>query len=537
MARLTLEDLSFIYPDAKAPALSDVNLEIKRGEFLTLMGPTGSGKSTLLRLLKPELRQNGTLTGRVLLDGTDVGEMSAKGSASAIGFVAQNPEEQIVTDKVWHELAFTLESLGARRELIARRIAEIAAFFDVEPWLDSETATLSGGQKQLLNLAAVMTADPEVLILDEPTAQLDPIAASRFIDTLHRLNRETGLTVIISEHRAEELIPICDRLLILEEGRIAFCGAPKKAVSALKETPYLSFLTAAARIFAATGGAGETPLSVREGQDYVSGLSVKERKDEHKARETGEAALLMKSVFFRYERRGADILSDLDIEVREGEIFALLGRNGAGKSTMAAVAAGLRRAYSGSVRVFGKRLKDYQNGALYQGVLSLLPQDTESVFLRETVREELRGCEEAQKRLPFDFEPLYDRHPFDLSGGERQLVALCKALSSKPRLLILDEPSKGLDGNMKALLRDVLMGLKRDGVTVLMISHDVEFSALCADRCALFSQGRIAAVDETETFLYENRFYTTAASRITRQKTRGGYTVERAAELLGGIRC
>ena len=537
MARLTLEGLSFTYPDAKAPALCNVDLRIEDGEFLTLMGATGSGKSTLLRLLKPELRQNGTLSGRVLLDGKDIGGLTARESASAVGFVAQNPEEQIVTDKVWHELAFTLESLGARRELIARRIAEIAAFFDIEPWLDRETATLSGGQKQLLNLAAVMTADPEALILDEPTAQLDPIAASRFIDTLHRLNRETGLTVIISEHRAEELIPISDRLLILEEGRIAFCDTPKRAASALKDTPYLRFLTASARIFAGTDGAGEAPLSVREGQAYVNGLAVKEIQTAEKTAEQKASALSLKNVYFRYERRGADVLSDLDLEVKEGEIFALLGRNGAGKSTMAAVAAGLRRAYSGSVRVFSKRLKDYTNGSLYQGVLSLLPQDTESVFLRETVREELRGCEKAEERLPFDFKPLYDRHPFDLSGGERQLVALCKALSTNPRLLILDEPSKGLDGNMKALFCDVLKGLKREGVTVLMISHDVEFAALCADRCALFSQGRIAAADETETFLFENRFYTTAASRITRQKTRGGYTVERAVKLLGGAGC
>lgn len=534
MAYLDVKDLSFTYPGCADKALDGVSLSIERGEFVVLMGATGSGKSTLLRLLKPELRLNGDIGGEILFDGGDMSALPPEKSASEIGFVGQYPEEQIVTDKVWHELAFTLENLGADRAAIARRTAEISAYFDIDPWYLTDTSSLSGGQKQLLSLASVMTSDPGLLILDEPTAQLDPIAAARFIDAVYRLNRETGLTVIISEHRAEELLPRADRLLLLEGGRVAADGSPRSAARELSpNSPYIPYLTTAARIYKASLETGEPALSIREGQRYLSRFDNKIRSlsddGEHNCK---DAALQLKGVFFRYERDGADILSDLDMTVYSGEVFALLGSNGAGKSTAALVASGLRKPYSGKVRLFGKPLKDYKNGSLYKGNISLLPQDVESVFIRDTVGEELKGCEDALSALPYDLTPLFDRHPYDISGGERQLVALCKALSTQPRLVIMDEPSKGLDVNAKARLAETILGLKDRGVTVLLISHDIEFAAMCADRCALFSQGRIAACESAERFLSDNRFYTTAASRITRGVYDGAYTVERALRLI-----
>lgn len=534
MALIDIKNLSFSYPDSGEKALDNISLSIERGEFVTLMGATGSGKSTLLRMLKPQLSLNGTLGGSVSYDGADIGSLSPRDSAGRIGYVAQKPEEQIVTDKVWHELAFTLESLGAAREFIARRIAEVSAFFGTDGLYDRDTASLSGGQKQLINLAAVMTADPELLILDEPTAQLDPISASRFIDALRRLNRETGLTVVICEHRAEELLPVCDRVVVLERGRIIYDGAPRDFAEQISaDSPYAAYLTAASRIFISTGGRGEVPLSIREGQRYVRGCSnkIKTYMGE-KTSHNGNAALEMKNIFFRYDKDGADVLSDYSMTVYEGEVFAVLGSNGVGKSTAAAVAAGLKKPYSGSVRLFSKRLGDYKNGSLYRGNISLLPQDPESVFIHETVKEELKGCEPVQKSLPFDFTPLYGRHPYDISGGERQLLALCKALSTDPRLIILDEPSKGLDGSSKELLIRVIGDLRQKGVTVLLISHDVEFAAMCADRCALFSQGRLCAVESTQSFMTGNRFYTTAASRITRPHFENAYTAERAVSLI-----
>ena len=534
MAFVDIKGVSFTYPESEKKALDNIGFTLERGSFTALMGATGSGKSTLLRLLKPELRQNGTVSGEILFDGDDITALSGRQSAERIGYVAQNPDEQLVTDKVWHELAFTLESLGAPRDRIARRIAEICAFFDIDGLYHRSTSTLSGGQKQIINLASVMTADPELLILDEPTAQLDPIAASRFIEAVYRLNRETGLTVLISEHRAEEILPRCDSVVILEKGHTAFVGSPRELARGLEpDSPYTAYLPTAARIFTAAGGSGEPPLTIREGQRYISELDLTDKAThEENITEKAEPALELKNVYFRYDKNGSDILSDLSLTVYRGEVFALLGSNGAGKSTAACVGAGLLKPYSGKVQVFGKKLKEYKNGALYKECMSLLPQDVESVFIHETVGEELKDCEEALGLLPYDLTPLFDRHPYDISGGERQLVALCKALSTKPRLIIMDEPSKGLDVNSKRLLTDVILSLKSRGVTVLIISHDVEFAALCADRCALFSQGRIAACDNTADFMGDNRFYTTAASRITRFKLSGAYTDEKAVRLI-----
>ena len=536
MALLEIRDLSFTYPDTQAPAIDGVNLSVNSGELVTIVGATGSGKSTLLRLIKPELRQNGTITGHIALEGTDAAALSPADSAKRIAYVGQHPEEQIVTDRVWHELSFTLENLGADRAQIARRVAEAAAFFGMEEWYRHDTASLSGGQKQLLNLAAVMTTDPEILLLDEPTARLDPIAAARFLDAVHRLCRETGVAVIITEHRAEELIPRTDQLVILDHGRIAHAGHPRTIASAFDaRSPYLRYMTCAAQLYLGSGGEGELPLSVSEGQRYVRqfGNTIRSLDAESVNHDdTQEDALVLKDVFFRYERNGEDVLRGLSLCARRGEVTALLGANGAGKSTLLSLIAGLKRPYSGSLRLFSKPLKDYQNGSLYRNNIGLLPQDAESVFLHMTVREELKGCEHAEELLSYDLRPLYERHPYDLSGGERQLVALCKALKNQPRLLLLDEPSKGLDPDSKRMLADVIRHLKGQGVTVLMVSHDVDFAALCADRCALLFDGGIAACEETGAFLNLNRYYTTAAARITRGRYDDAYTIERAVELL-----
>lgn len=547
MAVFELRELSFTYPNSGSKALDKVNITVDQGEFITLVGPTGSGKSTLLRLLKPELMQNGEKSGEILFQNKPLSDLPARESAAKIGYVAQNPEEQIVTDKVWHELAFTLENLGKRQSEIARRVAETAAYFGIAPWYHKPTSQLSGGQKQLLNLAAVTVAEPEVLILDEPTAQLDPIEAARFVETLYKFNRETGVTVVISEHRAEELLPISDRMIVLDGGRVVCDNAPRAAAEQMTaDSPYLSYLTAAARVFIKSGSKGTCPLSVREGRrsipDHVTRSAHTSNEIPHPLmRELplpkgGEAALEIKDAFFRYEKDSADVLSGLSMTVHTGEIFALLGANGCGKSTAAMIMAGVRRPYSGRVKLFGKSLKEYKNGSLYQGNLSLLPQDVESVFLRSTVREELKGCEEVLGKLPFDLSPLFDRHPYDLSGGERQVVALCKALKNQPGVLILDEPSKGLDPVSKERLSELLMQLKKEGLTIVLISHDIEFAAGCADRCALFFDGAIAACDNTADFMNGNRYYTTAVSRMTRGVCENAYTVDAAARMIGGDR-
>lgn len=519
MEILAVEDLSFTYPQCSSPAVRDVSLRLERGEFAVLCGATGSGKSTLLRMLKRELVPNGEMSGRVTFCGSPLGELSPADSASRIGFVMQRPEQQIVTDKVWHELAFGLENLGVPQDEIARRTAETASYFGIINWYGSDTAELSGGQKQLLNLAAVLVMQPELLILDEPTAQLDPIAASDFIATLRRLNQDFGITILLAEHRLEEVIPVCDRLIIMENGGISANGSPREVIASLRERPeLLCGMPAASRLYAALGGRGECPLTVREGRDYITSgfrneirsLPVPERTS------SGETALEFRDVFFRYEKNSPDVLSGLSLKIMSGELFCILGGNGSGKTTALSAAAGILRPYCGDIRIFGKKQKDYRNRSLYRECLAMLPQDVQTIFLRNTVREELDEVGADLSALPYDLSHLLDKHPYDLSGGEQQLTALAKVLAAKPKLLLLDEPTKGMDAATKQGIADVLKKLRDSGITVVSVTHDVEFAALCADRCAMFFGGQIVSAGAPEEFFTENTFYTTAVSRMTR---------------------
>jgi len=530
MEILAVKDLSFTYPQCAHPAVQNVSFAVERGEFVVLCGATGSGKSTLLRRLKREIAANGEETGEITFRDAPIGQVAPE----RIGFVAQRPDEQIVTDRVYSELAFGLENLGLPQSVIARRVAEMASYFGIEDWFERDVSTLSGGQKQLLNLAAVMVMNPELILLDEPTSQLDPIATSDFLGTLKKLNRDFSLTVLIVEHRLEELVPMCDRLLVMEGGRLTQNNAPREVIGALdSHGSLLDAMPTAARLYHALSETGTCPLTLREGRGlvestYKNGIrSITETAYTHRP----QKALEFKDVYFRYGRELPDVLKGLRFTVYENEVFCLLGGNGSGKTTALACAAGLRRPYSGQIRVFEKRLKEYAGQALYRACLTLLPQDVQTLFLCNTVREELADAEVDPSMLPFDLSYLLDRHPYDLSGGEQQLLALAKVLSTKPRLLLMDEPTKGLDSEKKKQLIGILRELKASGVTVLIVTHDVEFAAACADRCALFFRGDIVSIGTPREFFSENRFYTTAAARMTKGYFENAVTVEDVATL------
>ena len=533
MDAVEVKNLSFTYPGCTAPTLCDLSFNIAEGEFVALCGATGSGKSTLLRLLKKEIAPLGEKRGTVRLFGIDADKLSDKESACEIGFVAQRTEQQIVTDKVWHELAFGLESIGAKQDVIRRRVCEMATYFGIDGWFERNVTELSGGQKQLLNLAAVMVMDPKVLILDEPTAQLDPIAASDFIATVSKLNRDMSLTVILAEHRLEEIIPRCDKLMALENGQMLTFERPEKALSKIKDHPsLLQAMPAAARVFGELEKENITaPICINDGRKYITETYKNDIKTiEKQNNETNnETALIFSDVFFRYERKSDDILRGLDFSVQAGEIFCLLGANASGKSTAMKAAAGLLQPYSGKITVFGKKIKDYKGNELYTGCLSMLPQDVQTLFLHDSVERELKGAD--LDMLDFDFAPLMKKHPYDLSGGEQQMLGLALALRSKPKLLLLDEPTKGLDAAAKNMVARAVRKLKNNGVTILMVTHDVEFAAECADRCALFFRGEVVCTGSPNEFFSGNNFYTTAVSRMTRGIFENAVTVADAVEL------
>ena len=517
MELLAIKDLSFRYAGSDSAAISGVSFSVERGDFLAVCGATGSGKSTLLRLIKRELAPRGKAEGEILFCGKPLCELDDRKAAQKIGYVAQRPEEQIVTDRVWHELAFGLENLGLPTGVIRRRVAETACFFGIEEWFDKSTDELSGGQKQLPSLASVMVMQPELLLLDEPTARLDPIAAGDFINAVARLNRELSLTVIMISHCLEDVLPVANRVLALEGGRVAEYGETRKAVRKIKNIPSLAgALPAAARLYSRLGADCECPLTVREGRDLIEhnfGSSVRALPPEEYVH-SKNVALEFSGVYFRYSREQEHVLRGLELKVYENEIFCLLGGNGSGKSTALAAAAGLIKPYAGHIRVFGKKVTDRDFARA--GLLTLLPQDVQTVFLKNTVRAELADANVTEGALTQELDRLMDRHPYDLSGGQQQLLALAKALAARPRLLLLDEPTRGLDAGAKAEFVSVLRKLRDGGMTVVLVTHDAELAADVSDRCALFFRGEIIADDVPRRFFSGNSFYTTAANRICR---------------------
>ena len=544
MAHFHIENLTFSYPGSVTPTLDGVSLDIEKGEFLLLCGRSGSGKTTLLRQLKPTLAPYGKRQGEVFFDGKPIGDMTSREQAEKIGFVMQDPQEQIVMDKVWHELAFGLENLGCDPAVMRLRVAEMASFFGIQDWFHREVAELSGGQKQLLNLASVMAMQPEVLILDEPTSQLDPISAGDFLNTLKKINRELGTTIVITEHRMEDIFPAADRVAVMEDGRLTFLGSPREVGLALRESasPLFSALPAPVRVYYAVNPAGRCPLTVREGRAWLSeefpeGASVDALPEPACPDTDGEAALVIKECWLRYTRTGPDVLRGLNLRVPRGSLFAILGGNGTGKSTALKAVCGSVKAYRGSIEILGKRQRDYRPRELFRGCLSMLPQDPRSLFVKETVLEDLQemGAEQAaveETAALCRITELLSANPADLSGGELQRAALAKVLLRKPKLLLLDEPTKGMDSIFKAEFAAILDRLCREGVTVVMVSHDVEFCAEYAQLVGLFFDGQLITTGTPQTLFGSNSFYTTAVSRMSRHVFRNAVTSEQAAALI-----
>ncbi len=522
MELFTIRGLGFTYPGETNVALSQIDLAVNQGEFVVLCGESGCGKTTLLRLLKPTVAPAGEKTGEIFFCGNLLDDVDERQLASEIGFVMQNPENQAVCEYVWQELAFTLESLGFSGGEIRTRVAEMVSFFGIEPWFRQKVSELSGGQKQLLNLASVMAAGPKVLILDEPTAQLDPIAAREFLETLSRLNRELGTTVILSEHRLEEAIPLAHRVLVLEEGSLIADSSPRELESKLKNHTMYRALPAPMRIHAVVEPETPSPLTVGEGRIWLQQFAGKKEllgdggiAPRHLL---GEVVLEAKDLWFRYEKEGKDVLKGFSLTLHKGEIYALLGGNGAGKTTALWTMAGLEKAYRGKVQAYGN--------PVLPGDVAVLPQEPQTLFASKTVWGELTemvpNLSQENKTRMEQVEDLCrighlrSRHPYDLSGGEQQRVALAKILLTGTEVLLLDEPTKGMDVAFKEEFAGILKELTMQGRTILMVSHDVEFAAKYAHRCGLLFDGTVTDEDVPKKFFGGKTFYTTAAGRMAR---------------------
>ncbi|KRE66679.1 ECF transporter S component [Paenibacillus sp. Soil750] len=536
MEVFTIRQLTFSYPGSHGNALSDVTLTIKQGEFITICGKSGCGKSTLLRHLKTDLTPHGARRGEILFDGMPLEHLDRRIQVAQIGYVLQSPDNQIVTDKVWHELAFGLESLGYDTLEIRRRVAEMASFFGIQEWFHKPVTDLSGGQKQLLNLASIMTMQPKILILDEPTSQLDPIAAAEFLAAIGKINRELGVTILISEHRLEEVLPLSDRAIVMDNGEILISGTPKEVGEQLRDMQHDMFyaMPTPMRVYARIENQLPCPITVREGREFLHVLAQNHtfKKDIQTADmpvRRAEPTIELNEVWFKYEKSSPDVVKGLSLRAFPGEIYAIVGGNGTGKTTTLSLISGLRKHYRGTVLMNGKPIDKYSDSEKFNGFLGVLPQNPQALFVQKTVKADLlemlsgskldmayrQQCIDEVSELCM-LQQLLDRHPYDLSGGEQQRAALAKILLLQPAILLLDEPTKGLDAHYKLMFAEILINLKQQGTTIVMVSHDIEFCASFADRCAMFFDGAIVSEGNPQEFFAGNSFYTTSASRMAR---------------------
>lgn len=555
MESYAIKNLTFSYPRQENKILNSLSLSIPQGQFVILCGPSGCGKTTLLRQLKTVLSPQGSRSGEILLEGKPLSEIDQRTQSAKIGFVMQSPDNQIVTDKVWHELAFGLESLGLDTPTIRLRVAEMASFFGIEPWFHKEVAALSGGQKQVLNLASIMVMQPSVLILDEPTSQLDPIAAAEFLSVVGKINRELGVTVILTEHRLEDVFSLADRVLVMEEGRLICDGTAESVGRQLKERRHGMFLAMPApmRIYAAVESDLPCPVTVRQGRAWLDAFAEKHPLGEVPIadipiqKQTAAPVIEFDEVWFRYEKEAPDVVKGLSMKIYSGEFCAVLGGNGAGKTTALSLISGINTPYRGCVKINGQEPQKMKSRAIFYRMPAVLPQNPQTVFVKKTVEEDLLEMLSEQKQTKDEkadrvqtvlklcrLEHLRSRHPYDLSGGEQQRAALAKVLLSEPKILLLDEPTKGLDAEFKQELAGILRELLQKGVTILMVSHDVAFCSRYAHRCAMFFDGNIVSFHTTRRFFANNSFYTTAANRMARHKLPQAITPEDVIAACGG---
>lgn len=537
MGIFNIKNLSFQYPDMKSSALKNISLQINEGEFTVICGPSGCGKTTLLSLLKSELAPVGTIEGEIIFRGKPLQKWDERSLIEQIGLVFQDPDNQIVMDEVMQEIVFGLENLGYSQFEMRKRVAEFVHFFGVGHLLHEKSSELSGGQKQMINLLSVLLLKPTVLLLDEPTSQLDPVAANELLLMLKRLNDEMGITIILVEHRLEQLFALADHVIMMDDGYVKYKGTSREVtqqINSYENTRFLPYVPSIVRLFLQKDpikDINQIPLTVKESRAWITSLhaSISKLPEEKCVNRLGEPILEMKNTFFQYQQHAPLILNDFSLTVLQGDYMAIVGGNGSGKTTALKVALGMENKQRGTIHLFGRKLGKRFDEKAYEGI-AYLPQNPQTYFMHDTIEEEMKsiietydisnGEEQMNHMLHiFNIIHLKDRHPYDCSGGEMQKAALACMLLTNPKLLVIDEPTKGLDPVSKNEFAKIIEQLHKEGLTIIMVTHDIEFAAKHASRCAMLFEGEVTAEGTPSELFKGNYFYTTAINRATRNQS------------------
>ena len=593
MALIEFDNFTFAYlnsdgTESQDNSLDEISLEIDYGDFILLCGPSGSGKTTLLTNLKKELMPAGRRAGEIRFKGIRIQDLDDISSACDIGYLFQNPDSQIVTDTVIQEIAFPLENIGLPTEEIRNRISEIVAFFGINDILHKNVNELSGGQKQLVNLCSLLVLRPEVLLLDEPMSQLDPIASYEFLSIVRRLNEEFSITVIMSEHKADSIFPFIDKAVFLKDGRIEFVdNAHNICKEVIDDEIFENYLPVVTKIHNSLSDKYpslsklNTPLSIREGRRCLNtihddlikiseGIGNSNNFDSANLHHTskkyhsqeksgildrlpfngnGNALIRMDGIYFAYEKENL-ILKNVDFDLNEGDFVSLIGGNGVGKSTFLQLLVGILKPIKGKVK-YRKKIRlayVHQNPMIHFSKDNVREEFLESLLesgllngngidfnrssyenLLKLSSEEfvdsdiLNGLEFDSIKFKFrelieffDICDLIDKHPYDCSGGEQQKIVIVKALLQNADVLVLDEPTKGLDPISSKNLARILNSLRDNGLTILMTSHDLDFVANNCKRCLMLFDRDIQIDDDPKVIFAENNFYTTFVNRMVK---------------------
>lgn len=495
---IRFESVTFTYQDASDPTLHDVSFEVPEGELALVVGPTGSGKSTLLRCLNGLVPHftGGTLSGRVEVDGRSTQQYPPRELADVVGYVPQDPQQGFITDVVEDELAYTMESLAVAPDVMRRRVEETLDLLGIAELRARPLRSLSGGQRQRVAIGSVLTAHPRILVLDEPTSALDPQAAEEVLAAVQRLVHDLGLTVVLSEHRLERVVQYADRVLLVEpSGTVSDYTDPAVAMQVSTLAPPVVELGRWA-------GWSPLPLSIRDARRAAGPLRDRAVNDTPpppavSSPAVGAAVADSQGATVGYD--GVPVLRSVDLQVRPGEVVAVMGRNGSGKSTLLSLLAGQRRPDSGTVRIMGRDPADLTGADLISSVC-LVPQEPQDLLWAETVAAECRAAdrdsgspEGTTLSLFQDLRPgvMPDTHPNDLSEGTRLTLVLAIMLVSQPDILLLDEPTRGLDYRAKEQLADLIRSRAAQGQAVVVATHDVELVAEVCSRMVMLADGEV----------------------------------------------